>query len=205
MTDWGRLYRDNVEALTALAGDLREDELATHVPATPAWTVRDVYAHLAGGPADALSGRMDGAPGPEWTSRHVGERARLPLDVLVAEIRSQQDAVAEAVADQPAPALVWDVTVHHTDVHECLGLGRPPESLWRPVLDAAAPRMVRHAGDDRPVRGSGARGPGRRAGDRGVGVRALPGDLLAALAAADAGVGIPRGRHAGRVVHLRSS
>src|SRR6478736_3628031 len=94
MTDWGRLYRDNVEALTALAGDLRDDQLATHVPATPAWTVRDVYAHLAGGPADALSGRMDGAPGPEWTSRHVGERARLPLDVLVAEIRSQQDAAA---------------------------------------------------------------------------------------------------------------
>ena len=146
MTDWGRLYRDNVEALTALAGDLREDQLSTHVPATPAWTVRDVYAHLAGGPADALSGRMDGAPGPEWTSRHVGERARLPLDVLVEEIRSQQDAVAESVADQPSPALVWDVTVHHTDVHECLDLGRPPESLWRPVLDAAAPRMLQRAG-----------------------------------------------------------
>jgi len=146
MTDWGQLYRDNVEALIALAGDLDGDQLATHVPATPAWTVRDVYAHLAGGPADALSGRMDGAPGPEWTSRHVGERARLPIEVLVSEIRLQQDAVCESVADQPSPALVWDVAVHHTDVHECLGHGRPPESLWRPVLDAAAPRLLHHAG-----------------------------------------------------------
>lgn len=146
MTDWGRLYRANVEALAALAHDLAEDQLSTHVAATPAWTVRDVYAHLAGGPADALAGRMDGAPGPEWTARHVGERARLPLPVLVGEMRAQQDAVADSVADSPSPALVWDITVHHTDLHESLGLGRPPEALWRPVLAAAGPRLVDRAG-----------------------------------------------------------
>ena len=146
VTDWGQLYRDNVTALTALASDLTEEHLSTHVPATPAWTVADVYAHLAGGPADALSGRMDGAPGPEWTARHVGERCRLPLAVLVEEIRAQQDAVADSVADNPSPALVWDITVHHTDLHEALDLGRPPEQLWRPVLDSAAPRLVGRAG-----------------------------------------------------------
>ncbi len=146
MTDWGQLYRDNVAALTALATGLSEEQLATHVPATPAWTVRDVYAHLAGGPADALSGRMDGAPGPEWTARHVGERARLPIGVLVEEICSRQDAVAASVADSPSPALVWDVTVHHADLHEALGPDRPPEVLWRQVLDSAAPRLVGRAG-----------------------------------------------------------
>ena len=146
MTDWGRLYRANVEALAALAHDLAEAQLSTHVTATPAWTVRDVYAHLAGGPADALAGRMDGAPGPEWTARHVGERARLPLPVLVGEMLAQQDAVADSVADSPSPALVWDITVHHTDLHEALGLGRPPEALWRPVLDSAGPRLIGRAG-----------------------------------------------------------
>jgi len=146
VTDWGRLYRANVEALAALAHDLAEDQLSIHVTATPAWTVRDVYAHLAGGPADALAGRMDGAPGPEWTARHVGERARLPLPVLVGEMLAQQDAVADSVADSPSPALVWDITVHHTDLHEALGLGRPPEALWRPVLDSAGPRLIGRAG-----------------------------------------------------------
>ena len=40
---------------------------------------------------------------------------------------------------QPAevgPAIVWDIAVHHADLHEALGLGVMPEELWRPVLDA---------------------------------------------------------------------
>jgi hypothetical protein len=143
---WGGLYRDHVSALTALAGELDDAQLSTHVPATPAWTVRDVYAHLAGGAADALTGRMDGAPGPEWTSRHVGERARLPLPVLLDELTTQAGDVAASVADNPSPALVWDIAVHHADLHEALDLGRPPERLWLPVLEAAGPRMLGRAG-----------------------------------------------------------
>ncbi|NYD40088.1 hypothetical protein [Nocardioides panaciterrulae] len=142
MTDWGGLYRDHATALAALAAGLTDHQRHLHVPATPAWTVHDVYAHLAGGPADALAGRMDGAPGPEWTARHVGERALLPLDELVAELLANVDAVAGSVADSATPALVWDIAVHHTDLHEALGLGRPPEHLWRPVLDALRPRML---------------------------------------------------------------
>ncbi len=142
MTDWGGLYRDHATALAGLAADLTDDQRRLHVPATPAWTVHDVYAHLAGGPADALAGRMDGAPGPEWTARHVGERAHLPLDELVAELLNGVDAVAGSVADHPTPALVWDIAVHHADLHEALGLDRLPERLWRPVLDALRPRML---------------------------------------------------------------
>ncbi len=79
MTDWAVLYRDHVDAVSALASDLTDEQLATPVPGTPAWAVRDVLAHVAGGPADVLTGRMDGAPGPEWTSRHVSERTHLPV------------------------------------------------------------------------------------------------------------------------------
>ena len=65
MTDWAEVYRANVDAVTALAGGTVLGA-ARHAacPATPEWTVREVLAHLAGSPADALSGRMDGAPGP---------------------------------------------------------------------------------------------------------------------------------------------
>ena len=103
MTDWGDLYREHVAAVTALAGQLSGEQLETTVPGTPAWTVHDVLAHLAGGCADAVTGRMEGAPSPEWTARHVAERHGLPVADLVEELRSPQDAVAAATVDSPRP------------------------------------------------------------------------------------------------------
>jgi len=140
MTDWGALYRANVEALSELAPTLTEQELATVVPATPAWTVREVLAHLAGGASDAVTGRMDGAPSPEWTARHVDERVQLPVADLMTELREHQDAVAASVVDNPRPALVWNIVVHHADLHEALGLSRLPDQLWMPIAEALAPR-----------------------------------------------------------------
>ncbi|CAN5396992.1 hypothetical protein BH11ACT8_BH11ACT8_26370 [soil metagenome] len=140
--DWGRLYRDHVSAIAALAGGLSDEQLATSVPGTPAWTVHDVLAHLAGGPADAVAERMDGAPSPAWTARHVGERAGLPVDLLMAELAANTDHVAESVVDSPRPAVVWDIAVHHADLHEALGLGRLPERYWLPVAEALGPMMA---------------------------------------------------------------
>jgi uncharacterized protein (TIGR03083 family) len=140
MTDWGQLYRDHVEALEALAPTLSDDQLATPVPATPRWTVHEVLAHLAGGGSDAVTGRMDGAPSPEWTERHVAERRDRTVADNLAELRANTDAIVESVAANPRPALVWDIAVHHADLHEALGLHRMPERLWQPVADALAGR-----------------------------------------------------------------
>lgn len=146
MTDWGALDRDNVAAVAALAGVLTDEQLGVPVPGTHAWTVHDVLAHLAGGPADAVTGRMDGAPGPEWTARHVGERCELPVADLVEEMRTHEDAVAASTADNPRPAIVWDIAVHHADLPEALGLGQLPERLWSPVLAGVAPMKFGTAG-----------------------------------------------------------
>jgi hypothetical protein len=140
--DWGAVYRANAEAVAALAHELSAEQLATLVPASPAWTTREVVAHLAGGPADAVTGRMDGAPGPEWTARHVNERVHLPVADVAEELLSHQGAVIAAAVDSTRPVIVWDIAVHHADLHEALGLGTPPEPLWRPVLDVAAPMML---------------------------------------------------------------
>jgi uncharacterized protein (TIGR03083 family) len=146
MTDWGAVYRANIDAVTALAESLSTEQLSRQVPATPDWTVHDVLAHLAGGPADALSGRMDGAPGPDWTERHVAERAAHTTADLVAEVRGSVDALVGALVGSldgnHGPAIVWNASVHHADLHETLGLGVPPEAMWRPVLEAIAPRML---------------------------------------------------------------
>lgn len=147
-TDWGAIYRANAAAVAALARDLTADQLAIPVPASPAWTAHEVLAHLAGGPADAVTGRMDGAPGPEWTARHVSERVHLTVADLTEEMLSHQDAIAESTVGNPRPAIVWDIAVHHADLHEAFDRGVPPEELWRPVLDAVAPMMLGPTGVD---------------------------------------------------------
>ncbi len=140
--DWAGLYAEHAADVIALMLSLDEDALETVVPATPAWTVVDVLRHLAGGGTDAVTGRMDGAPSPDWSRRHVSERAGMGVGELVEELRGNVAPIGELVADQRRPALVWDIVVHHTDLHEALGLGRLNDARWRDVLDAAAGMML---------------------------------------------------------------
>lgn len=142
MGDWPELYSDDVAAVLALVEELTPAQLEMVVPATPGWTVRQVLAHLAGGAADHVAGRTDGAPGPGWTGRHVAERAGHPVEDLVRELRSHEDGVRDLVADPSRQGIVWDVAVHHADLHEALGLGATDPRSWQPVLAA-----VRPAGD----------------------------------------------------------
>lgn len=137
-TDWGDLYSRCVDATAALAERLTSEQLAMTVPATPEWTVLQLLAHAAGGPADAASGRMEGAPSPTWTARHVAERADASVAELVAEMASTRPVVVEQARAAARPAVVWDKAVHLADFHEALGLGIPDPTLWQPVLDQLA-------------------------------------------------------------------
>jgi hypothetical protein len=48
MADTAAVYAETRESLRDLVAGLSEEELAANVPATPAWSVRDVVAHLVG-------------------------------------------------------------------------------------------------------------------------------------------------------------
>ncbi len=109
------------------------------MPAPPTGPVHDVLARLAGGPADALSGPMDGAPSPAWTARHVGERAARTVEELVAELQASADDDGASLDGNDRPGLVWNLEVRHADLHEALGKAAFAEHYWRPVLDAIAP------------------------------------------------------------------
>jgi hypothetical protein len=141
MTDFAALYREHVADVSAMADDLTEEQLAVVVPATPEWTVRQVFCHMAGGASDQLTDRMDGAPSPVWTARHVGERDALPVADVIAELNANQDSVADSLEGNQFPAATFDISVHHADLHEALGKPRLADHLWLPVLDAMRPRL----------------------------------------------------------------
>jgi mono/diheme cytochrome c family protein len=141
VTDFGALYREHVAHVSAMAGELSEEQLALVVPATPLWTVRQVLCHMAGGADDQLTGRMDGAPSPDWTARHVRERVDLPVPEVIGELQANQESVAASLEGSPFPAAAFDISVHHADLHEALGPSRLADHLWLPVLDAMRPRL----------------------------------------------------------------
>lgn len=70
---------------------------------------------------------------------------------LVADLPPHRDAIAASTVDGPRPAargprpaIVWDIVVHHADLHEALGLPALAPQLWE--LCIFGPRE-----DDRPV------------------------------------------------------
>ncbi len=131
------VYRDARGRLTTLAGALTGEQLRTPVPATSAWTVHELIAHLVGGAADTASGRLDGAPGDEWTARHVAERRNRPVGELLAEWALVGPTVELSLTgDVRGPNLAADIICHEGDLHEALGLPRPDRHHWQPVLEA---------------------------------------------------------------------
>jgi uncharacterized protein (TIGR03083 family) len=120
--DLGAVYR----AARLRVADLANDELAAQpVPATPAWNVHDVVAHLAGVMHDVAAGNMEGAATEPWTAAQV-ERGR---DKTVAAMIDEWAAAApgfETFLSSPdgakAGAAVVDVHAHETDVRTALGL-----------------------------------------------------------------------------------
>jgi uncharacterized protein (TIGR03083 family) len=120
--DLGAEYR---ASRLRVAGLIDDSLGARPVPATPAWTVHDVVAHLAGVMTDVLAGNVEGAGTPPWTTAQV-ERGR---DKSVAEILDTWSASAdgfESFLSSPAGAkagsAVVDVHAHETDLRTALGL-----------------------------------------------------------------------------------
>ena len=83
--DPAALYEVERRAFLDSLGALPAQSLATVVPATPAWTVRDVLAHLVGITADLNAQRFGSGDGDAWTASQVAGRAGRSVDDLAAE------------------------------------------------------------------------------------------------------------------------
>jgi uncharacterized protein (TIGR03083 family) len=150
MGDIADVYQETRERITKLVSELPEDDLTRHVPATPAWTIKDVVGHLCGDVANVNAGsfpreffedfgsEVGVEKLNEWTEAMVTERRGRPLleildeweresKTLVAAIRGEQ----EWHADIPALAgnvLITDACVHEHDLYGALGLERERDS-----------------------------------------------------------------------------
>lgn len=111
--------------MLGLADELTVEQLATPVPALPAWTVQQTYAHLAGICADVAAERITPPADDAVTARQVAERAHLGITAICAAWREDTPALLEIFTTRTRaryflPAL--DLWHHENDVRGALGL-----------------------------------------------------------------------------------
>jgi uncharacterized protein (TIGR03083 family) len=140
--DLAAAYRQGRERVLELAAGLDGGDATTVVPACPQWTVKDVYAHMAGVPADILAGRLEGVATDEWTGRQVAEREDRSLEEVCAELAELGPALDEvlvALGDAIDVRLFIDQWSHEQDVRGALGR---PGARDVPVVGWAASTML---------------------------------------------------------------
>ena len=115
------LYRLAHASFRDLADTLSADEWSAPVPCTPAWTARDVLSHVAGIPDDAFAGRMEGAPGEEWTAAQVERNRELPVDELLDRWAQQASGFAEVIESMGETRPPFDLHSHEHDLRQALG------------------------------------------------------------------------------------
>lgn len=131
------------DRLVALAADLDDAAAEATVPATPAWSVRDVYAHLAGACADVVDGRLDGVATDPWTEAQVLARRDRSLDQIVEEWTSlapRIDELVDALGEHMDPRFFIDAWTHEQDLR---GLWGVPGGGDDPLVDGFAPAIVK--------------------------------------------------------------
>lgn len=136
------MYRGTRERTVALGRSLTDEQGALVVAATPAWTVKDNFSHLAGAAADVLAGRLEGVATDPWTAAQVEARRDRSLQEVVDEFEAlgpAMDALVGELGDAVDPRLFIDEWTHEQDIRAAVGV---PGGADAPVVAWAAPRMV---------------------------------------------------------------
>ena len=136
--DLGLWYR---HARLRISDVVNEGNEGLIVPATPAWRVHDVLAHLVGITEDAIAGNMQGVTADPWTAAQVERGRSRSVDELIA-IWETNSPLIEANLSSPegerTARAVIDIHTHEADLINALG--RPVE-LPEDVIAWAANRL----------------------------------------------------------------
>jgi uncharacterized protein (TIGR03083 family) len=127
--DCGEIYDLTRLELVTLLRSRPAEELATTVPATPAWTVHDAVSHLVGIAAD-LNAQAFGTDPDSWTAAQVKSREHDTLDQLADEWDREApvfEAGLRIFGYDLGSHFVGDLLQHVGDVRHALGLTRPAD------------------------------------------------------------------------------
>ena len=128
--DCGAMYEQSRQELLALVRSLTAEQLATAVPATPLWTVRDVLSHLVGINADLNHQNFGTRGDEEWTAAQVEQRRPLDLETVASEWDREAPKFEEGLGllgYRFGSHYVGDLLQHYGDVTHALGRPAPTE------------------------------------------------------------------------------
>ena len=130
--DLGRLYHDTRERLVGLLAELDEADLATRVPACPAWLVRDVVAHLCAVCEDVLAGRLTRIATEAETAAQVARFKDHDLTQILAAWHDAAPRFERLVGARTVWPAVIDIASHEQDIRGAVGRpgGRDAEVIW---------------------------------------------------------------------------
>ncbi len=145
------VYQGCRERLVGLADRLSAPQQRAPVPACPAWSVKDLYAHLVGISVDLVRGNMKGAPGEEWTARQVSDRRGRTIEELIEEWRVHATLFDRKLEDggRSVSPLASDIWCHEYDLFGALGWrgSREKERVaWGARAIRGIPRMLEGTG-----------------------------------------------------------
>lgn len=146
----GQVYAMQRRELLDLARSLTADQAATVVALSPAWTVKDVVAHVCGINADVLAGNVTGVGTESWTAAQVDGRAGHSIGEVCDEWESMAGEVDALGAAQPALATraTGDLVSHYHDVLTALGrTGQRDSAPVRLALERYGSAFVERAGE----------------------------------------------------------
>ena len=113
-------WRTTMERVCDLVTSAGDQRMAAPVPATPAWTCRDLLSHMVGLGASVLRGDEPEDHHATWTEQHVVDRSDRDVATLVAEWRGLADDLM-AVMREDGPRPLGDVVIHEHDLRGALG------------------------------------------------------------------------------------
>ena len=137
--DTADCYRTVRTRMTEFAAGITDEQAAKPVPALPAWTVRDTYAHLAGVCAEVLDGVLTGRATDDDTARQVADRADRGLGELCEEWTRRGPELEERLAGEKGyryNLMLFDAWNHEQDVRGALGLPQFRICPTTPVVSA---------------------------------------------------------------------
>jgi len=128
-------YQEVRNRCLALAKEITSEQAAIATPCCPEWSVKDTFAHLAGVPADVLTGNIENAATAEWADAQISARAHLSLQEICEELDhkgSEMDDVIRSMGAKTMPRFYLDCWTHEWDIRHALGAWTTPD-LTLPV------------------------------------------------------------------------